>query len=70
MQKQQYLPGFLQTTCKNSNIYKVFCKKHAKTTIFTMFSAKNMQKQQYLQGFLQHACKNSNIYKVSCEFEI
>ena len=51
---------------KNSNIYKVFCKKQAKTAIFTRFSAKNMQKQQYLQGFLQRACKNSNIYKVFC----
>ena len=25
---------------KNSNIYKVFCKKQAKTAIFTRFSAK------------------------------
>ena len=38
-------PGFpraekTQKTCKNSNIYKVFCKKHAKTTVFTRFSAK------------------------------
>ena len=43
VQKQQYLQGFLQHTCKNSNIYKVFCKPRAHTTIFTRFSATQMQ---------------------------
>ena len=64
VQKQQYLPGFLQHTFKNNNIYNVFCKRHAKTTIFTRRSAARMQKQQYLQGVLQQAFKNTNIYKV------
>jgi hypothetical protein len=36
MQKQQYLQGFLQKTCKNSSIYKVFCNAHAKTAIFSI----------------------------------
>ena len=53
MQKQQYLQGFLQHGCKNSNIYQVFCT--------------SVQKHQYLQGFLQRTCKNSNIYKVFCK---
>ena len=58
-------PG--RKNAKNSNIYKLFCEKHAKTTVFTRFSATHMQKQPYLQGFLQRACKNSNIYKVFCK---
>ena len=62
MQKQQYLQGFLQKTCKNSSIYKVFCNAHAKTAIFTRFAATSIQKHQYLSGFLQRTCKNSNIY--------
>ena len=45
MQKQQYLQGFLQHACKNSNIYKVFCNKRSKTPIFIRFSATHMQKQ-------------------------
>ena len=53
MQKQQYLQGFLEHVWKHSNIYQVFWKARAKTTLFTMFSARIMQKQQYLQGFLQ-----------------
>ena len=77
MQKQQYLQGFLQHACKNSNTYMVSCeleiwnlREEIATAIFTRFSAKHMQKQQYLQGLLQHACKDTNIYKGSCEFEI
>ena len=66
MQKQQYLPGFLQHACKNSNIYKVFCDERSKTPIFTRFSATHIQKQQYLQGFLQKTCKNINILKDFC----
>ena len=50
MQKQQYLQGFLQRACKNSNIYKVCCNKHSKTPISIRFSATHMQKQQYLWG--------------------
>ena len=43
--KQQYLQGFLQKTGKNSNIYKVFCKKHAKTAVSTRFSAKTSRER-------------------------
>ena len=33
MQKQQYLQGFLQKTCKHRNIYQVFCNMDAKSAI-------------------------------------
>ena len=66
MEKQHYLQGFLQKTCKNNNFYKVFCKKtcknnnilkdfcntHAKTAIFTRCFATSVQK--------------INIYEVFC----
>ena len=66
MQKHHYLLCVLRKTLKNTNIYQVFCKTHAKITVFTRFSATRMQKQQYLQGFLQQAFKNTNIYQVFC----
>ena len=63
LQKHQYLQGFLQSaqnlqkSCKNNNIYKVFCKNRSKTSNKLRF-------QQYLRGFLHKASKNIIIYKV------
>ena len=65
-----YRPGGFPSSPGRGFPRQGFCKKHAKTAIFTRCSAKNMQKQQYLQGFLQRTCKHSINYKVSCEIHV